>query len=350
MSLLASCGCNSNGNNKEDENLLQITYGRYFADGEKATLNDIEYSDFLAKMEENGHHRDENFLIATYDEGTTCSCWVNNFGPALRSFVSKYHYEVYTLANQKIGSEDFGLKHYLNQSMPTLAIVNHGSIVKQFVYNSQSDMFFKDTAIKSEVEKYIKSPQLFKVSQEYLDNAIKSEETVVYYMREKCGDCSFVSPEVLWPYAYSHKLNTKFLVFDMDPLRDTDMEKYNEFKKDHLLTSDESNTTPFGYGGGVVPTFQYWKGGNLVSASVYANDSIAKGEGDECIVTTSFYSSARKNALDYLEGIETTVLEGITISKDEYNYIEEYNFYVWPNKYAAKYHTPLLEGFLNKHA
>ena len=39
-------------------------------------------------------------------------------------------------------------------------------------------MFFKADNIKEEVEKYVSAPQLFKVSEKYLDDASKEESQI----------------------------------------------------------------------------------------------------------------------------------------------------------------------------
>lgn len=348
VSLLASCGCNNKDSGGEDEDdKFRITYGRYYLEEEKAELNDITFDTFKQKMIEDGTHKDENFIIATYDKDSTCSCWVNNFGPALKNFVKKYHYEVYTIANQVIPEEDYGLEHYLDQSKPTLALINHGTIVKQFVYNSKSDMFFKADNIKEEVEKFASAPQLFKVSEKYLDDVLftnPKESALVYYMREKCGDCSFLSPELVWPMAESKILKREMLVMDIDPIKDSDSTTYQEYKDEHLLSVND-NPTAFGYSQGVVPTFQYWEKGVLKDASVFANDSLAKDENEKWYVKQSFYSEERKSHLGYLDGVETTVLEGLEVDSSEVS-----DWGGWMNKYAVKYHGPLVQAFFDKYA
>ena len=333
VSSLVGCG--------KQESKFMLTYGRYLLNEEKASLNEIDYSDLEDRMLKDGKHFGENFLLATYDEGSMCSCWISHFGPTLEKFVKDYHYEVYCIANDKFGSqEDFGIKHYPNKSKPTLALIENGKVGKQFVYNTTADMFDKADALKQELDKYIKAPKIFKVSQEYLDKQLfesNKDKLIAYYGWSSCPDCQYCEPNVLWPFVYKNDVKTTILYYDADPIK-ADTAVYDEFRTTHFM--NEASGSKFGYLNGKVPTFQYWDRGELKDASTYFNDVVTDG-----VVTSSFYSEERQQYLGYLEGIKTTVLEGLTIPAEDLS-----AWGGWIKTKAAVYHDPLLNAFLTKYA
>ena len=336
MMLVSSLvGCNG------QKNKFTITYGRYLLTNEEATLNEIDYSDLEDRMEKDGKHYGENFLLATYDEDSMCSCWLSHFGPALKSFVKKYHFEVYAIANDKFGDQnDFGIKHYPNKSKPTLALINNGKVAQQFIYNTSADMFDKADALKEELDKYIKAPKIFKVSQDYLDKALfetNNEKLIAYYGWSSCPDCQYCEPNVLWPFVYNNEIKTTILYYDADPIK-SDKTVYDEFRTSHFM--NEASGSKFGYLNGKVPTFQYWDSNELKDAATYFNDVVTDG-----VVTSSFYSQDRQQYLGYLEGVETTVLEGLQIPSEDLS-----DWGGWIKTKAAVYHDPLLNAFLTKYA
>lgn len=336
MMLTSLPGCSTNSG-------MKLTYGTYLESKELGSTNakELDFGALSKKMDKTSDFSKENFLLVIYPTNG-CYCWTK-FQNVLRDFISETKYLIYQIKITEFGEDKLGFK--MEQGNVSFAIVKGGQIVKQYI---ASNIFESVESFKSEINKFVKAPDLYFVDQAYLDNAIKYQETVlVEYIREACGDCQYADPNALWEFAHKNAFKTKMYVIALDEIRENEYD-YKEFKDTHRLSNVYS--TEYGYGEGVVPTFQYYERGDLMSASVYFNDTVEMVNG-ELTVTNSYYSAMRRVNLKYASSVTTNVLEGLKLTAaDVDDYTAQGYGYVWKHESANKYHKPLFEAFMKKYA
>ena len=336
MMLTSISGCSTKSG-------MKLTYGTYITSSESTITDAVEldFGGLSKKMDKTSDFSKENFLLTIYPTNR-CVCWPK-FQKVLKEYISETHYLVYQIPITQFSNDNLGFK--MEQGNVSFAIVKGGDIVKQYI---SSNILENVKSLKSEVNKYVKAPDIYYVNQAYLNDAIKNQETVlVEYIREACGDCQYASPNAVWEYVYKNTLKNKMYVIALDDIRENP-DEYQEFKNNFKLSNVYSEE--FGYGNGVVPTFQYYEKGELKSASVYFNDSVEMVDG-QLKVTNSYYSAKRRINLEYASSVKVNVLEGLTLTADD---VEDYTSlgygYMWKQESANKYHKPLFEAFMNKYA
>lgn len=362
MTILSATGCSINSG-------MKLTYGTYITSDDASNCDAVEinYGTLSQKMDETSDFSKENFLLVI-SPTNGCVCWAN-FQNVLKAFIADTHYLVYQIKVTEFGEDTMGFK--MQQGHVSFAIVKGGKIVKQYM---SSNIFDSATSLKAEVNKYVRAPELYFVNQDYLDDKIKYQETVfVEYMKSSCPDCNYSDPNSLWPYASQNTFKNKMYIIDLDEL-DFGIEKYEkdsegnyivnehgskitteayktsyqEFKDVHYLSNTFSSE--FGYGNGVVPTFQYYERGKLKDMMVFYNDSVEK-VGDDLIVTNSYYDEYRKVNLGYVSDVKTTVLKGLKLTLDDVDDYTAYGYgYSWKHAKADIYYKPLFNAFMNKYA
>ena len=333
MMLTSISGCSTNSG-------MKLTYGTYIKDSDPKATNatELTFGNLSKRMDKTSDFSKENFLLVIYPTNG-CLCW-QKFQTVLREFIDETHYLVYQIKFTEFVDDKLGFK--MEQGSVSFAIVKGGDIVKQYI---ASNIFENVTSFKSEIDKYVKAPDLIYVDRDYLNDAIKYQTTVlVEYIWESCPDCQYASPNAVWEYSYKNSFKQKMFVVALDDIKDDEL-VYKEFCANHLLSNTYSEE--FGYGKGYVPSFQYYERGEVKSASVYFNDTVEMVDG-QLKVTTSFYSAKRRVNLDYASSVKVNVLEGLTLSaNDVTKYGEKY---YWNHDSANKYHKPLFEAFMNKYA
>ena len=366
MMMTSISGCTFNSG-------MKLTYGTYIT-SEDATNNDaieINHSQLFEKMDENSKFNKENFIVVVAPTNG-CLCWTK-FQPVLKQFIKDTHYLVYTIKVTEFNdnNSDFGIK--MQQGHVSMAIVKGTKIVKQYL---SSSIFDSADALKAEVNKYVKAPEMYFVDQDYLENKIKNtrETVLVEFYRSTCSDCKNSNTYSVWDFANSHKFTNKMLVIDMDNLEFKGTQKYEtdsdgnyvldergqkiktedyqlEYQRFKDLYNLSNKFSPeYGYNNGYVPTFQYYERGEVKDASVYFNDTVELVDG-ELYVTDSFYSAERVGNLHYLDGIKTKYLEGLKLTKDDVDDYTAYGYgYMWKAEKANEYHKPLFEAFMKKYA
>ena len=333
---------------------MKLTYGSYIttSDITNSDAKQISHSDLSLKMSKDSTTNTENFLLVMADPSGSCACWPT-FKTVLKQFIKEYHYNVYFIDFKEFnGKEDFGLT--FKTGYVSLAVVKGQKILRQY-----PDCHVFETAkdLKAELDKYVVAPELYYVDEDYLNHEFKNgNDVVVQYVRSGCGDCNYVNPNVIWPYANENTFKIKMFVIDLQDLYDKQVEEkaagmertsYQEFKNEHNLST--LRTTDFGYENGVVPTIQYYKKGQLKDATVYFNDEVGKVDG-KFYITNSFYDEHRESHLSYLPLRGTRVLKGMELKEEEVGIFpldNGENYYYWKQTYADKYHRPLLEAFLD---
>lgn len=334
LSALSSVSCNT-------DNRIRISYGSPI----NSSMVELTYNEFATRMNDG-----ENMLVATYhsDYSLDCSCW-NGFKLIADKYADDNDLIMYKIDRKLFeGHDDYGLT-LLTNSNPTCFITEHGKVNNEYIYSNSganAPLFESYDAFSKAMNKVIKMPQVMIVNRDYITNAIfeeKQDEFIVYQARSTCSDCNYCTPNALLPYSESHNMTNKIYMIDIDYLR-ADEVLYQEYKDEFGLSEDGNET--FGYGKGVVPTFQYWKKGELADACVYFNDSVDKVD-DKWTITDSYYTKERVANLKYTdEVLKDKILNELEIDKT----YAQYNYYSWLKVSAAKYHNKILESFLDYYA
>ena len=335
-----------------------LTFGTYI--GQTIyTLDPLSNSGLVSKAESN-----EVFLLAVYQGqySEDCSCW-STFEHIIASYMNKYNERVYVYNAQE---QDQSVAHLKidknNESSPYLYIFKGKKLLAKFYEQRSKDKaIFSDTtcqAMEQRVHKVVNKPKAYYVDDAYLkENLSKTNKAIVSFVRSGCSDCNYVIPNVIIPYINSNKIKNNLWLFDMQKVYelsknpDSSEEEKGQYQalKDGYGLSSTGNAT-FGYQDGVVPTTHYYENGILKDASVFFNDSISQKEDGSFYVSDSYYSEERLPNLAYLQGVKfTTCLKGMALENTSVLVSESGRAY-WPQKEAAKYHTPIFKSFLNYYA
>lgn len=317
FSLSSLLGCSSASKER-------LTYGTLYHE----TSVEID-TDTLYRKKEN-----ENFFLATYGD-ETCGCWTY-FSRVLDVIAKNNHILSYKISNDQIDDRlnEFGIK---NSDDPAFYIIANKKIVRRQFYVDNSSYFTDENVLLNLIKETIDLPYMYFISEEQIQSEVVNKGGIIYYNRMTCPDCSYCTPHVLMPYFQKIKEPTvKIYVFDMDPIRNEDSEKYQQFKDDHFLSNKYS--ADFGYNTGYVPTFQYYKDGSLYDMAVYFNDKVENGT-----ITTSYYDEERLNHIHYADKLTKKVLTSTKLNDSEVS-----SSGGWLNSEAQNsYYQPFIEAFFD---
>ena len=337
---------------------VDLHYGSY-AQNELTTITQPELA---SKVDSK-----ESFIAVVSPGHAGCMCW-QDFKVILNDYIKDNHVIIYEISynsffdasNNQLNT--FGLD--IRKEMETFALFSKGELKTQSVYSSSNSMFKQPSAFKEYLEGLISKPTMYFISLDQLTSIYQSgKEAVIYFARSNCPDCQAVEIDFLREYTVNHREANKLYILDCETIgiREYDEEghltpesaaRWQEFKNDYGLAS--VNNEQFGHTTGVVPTFQLIKGNgasyssSILSSSVYFNDSL-ENEGGQVKIKESFYSEARKGNLQYINNVETKILEGMIIPENDY-YTMTFGlntYYIWKNECAERYHSPLLSAFLD---
>ena len=301
-------------------------------------------------------YRGDTFLVATYQKNYSigCYCW-DTFQNIIVNYTNTYHEKVYVFDTTDADSfitHGLKIKEY-EDSTPALYICRGGRCLASFSSkDNRNKAIFEDTTAKAmyeRVHKTVDKPIMFEVDNQYLDeNLNKREDTILFFMRNGCGDCSYVIPNVLIPYISENKREKEILLYDLQGAYDLSKDEtaseeekgqYQALKDKYGLS--EKGNQKYGYLNGVVPTFQHYKNGEIDDATVFFNDVVSEKEDGTYYLSDSYYSEERIKNLSYYNGepLKGMAVTGVLKTKDNYPY--------WSQNEAAKYHTPILRLFLD---
>ena len=336
-----------------DKEKVHLTYGTEMQET-LFTMKELTNDELLNKAKD----EKEVFLLAVYqgEYSEDCMCWAT-FENVIVNYMNLFNRLVYVYNAQ---NQDDSLKELkiakLDQSTPSLYIFNGEKKLASFSYNNVKDKaIFEDkkaNTINERVNKVVDKPLMYYIHPEQVEQSAKgnTDGFLVLYIRNGCGDCKYVLPNVIIPYIYSHKLNVGIRIVDLQKLYDeqnndeTGALPYDSMK-DICQLSEIGNET-YGYGKGVVPTIQYYKEGNLADASVFFNDELGQKEDGTYYVSNSFYTQERLTSLKYVSNVETKVLKGLVIPSEDV-ITTNWGYSFWAQEKATQYHTPLLTAFLD---
>ena len=296
----------------------------------------------------------EGVLLATYSKAMSsgCSCWTGFKEEVANKYIKNHNVPIYFFDTDKLS--DTTIKKYniakLTASDPIFYLFKDGKRVKSYRYGSANSIF-SYSKFEKEMSKMLDVPESFKLY--YVDeddlfdaskNHINDAKTVLFTERNACSDCSYILPNYIVPYVKSHDLKQDILIMDIQEYNwnGNNSEDYKGIIN-KLQLSEASNAT-FGYGRGYVPTIQYYENGEVKDASVTFNDSL-ESNGDNYKVSQSYYTEERLQNLNFLKNsqVENKVLFGLDVPAAD----TDPNYHFWTHEAASKYHTPILEAFLN---
>lgn len=262
LGILLLGGCN---NTNTKDNKIDFLTG----DLANSSIIELSNSDTLDAMRENG----QSFIIlASIDNCLTCYQIMDMFG----YYVENYGLSIYHITFNKLDATD--PLAILRDDGPVLGIYKDGKKLLISSYGKNKSIYSSQESLRAFLEQYIILPNVFYISKDQLDYKIINKKTfVVLYSRKSCPDCSYLYEHFLQQYIKNNK-NESFYIIDCDVkgIRydkngDYDQEQWIKFKEDYLLSKTDTN--PYGYSGGVVPTFQYYQNGVLSASDVYVNET-----------------------------------------------------------------------------
>lgn len=300
-------------------------------------LAELKYNSLTSKIS-----HEDSFLLAIYNEG--CGCW-SDFQPVLTEFYNKTHCAVeYINVYEFIGKDNLGL--YLEISdLPSIAVYERGKLKIQSVYLRDDRMMFKSYAKFEEfINKNVILPKMYYVEKDVLDSFIaENKEFNLYVARSACGDCNAVTTDVLYDWNQNiDTVNDYIYIFDIQKYYPqstaTEEEKaYYQFIKDTYGLSEKNNQV-FGFGTGVVPTFQRRKGSKVLDSAIVLNDKVDK-DNNKLI---SYFTSDRVGQMSFLKDTKIkTILDGMELTSEQVT-----NWRSYKSEFYSNYHYPIVRLFL----
>ena len=319
-------------------------------------LQEFDYDELKDAIE-----RKETFVMminTEIAEITGCGCW-NDFYPHFVKFSNEYHYDFKLFnINYLDGKESFGIYKNATQ-MPGICFFKKGKLIRQTIYgrtNENNRKFFKQyEAFKNYMLENVYLPNFYYIDKGTLDKKVNNDEEFnLYVARRECGDCNQINTTYMKDWLDKNNkgtvLNDKLYIFDIQdyyPTKDDPDEKREAYQalKDELGLSVAGNST-FGYGTGVVPTFQRRKGSQIKDMISVLNDSISKVE-DKFIIS-SYFNAVRINSSPILKNTGGTYLyDGQEIDESKVNIIEYMGkyYYLFKDNTQLDMHTPIVDLF-----
>lgn len=323
---LFSCG------NSDQVNQVQLDFGTHIDTGSDALITPLSQIQWVKKSKINQLVKNQSsFLMLLHGSGDECTCYTEWHNKVLAPYVKRNSLLVYgvTLAEFESDSEYLGVNRISGSD--TLAIFENGTLRYQHDTSNLKDAFVSDPVTFSNwMKERVSLPKIYTVSSEILDGFYEGNEPfTIYYGRDSCPDCSYLSTHLLKDYLKTTNVVKKtFLYFDFDAFYarkgTPEYEGYLEKKAAYGLASSEEN--PAGFGAGMFPTIYYVQpngedrqGDVIQAAGVFFNESIKDGTIQGSYFTKERYEEARDSYLEYLdekEGLTTKWIEGTSLSED----------------------------------
>lgn len=355
---LASC--------KKDE-VINLAYGSI-----DNSLKEINYTELATMIND-----EDSFILAITSSSLGCGCWSTFKNQVLLPYQNTNHVMIYYInhqefydASQKL-MDTFGLTITID---PGFGLFSKGVLKYTEKYSSKNYVFSKQEYFVEYMSEKVRLPHVYYISKELLDELYKGNKSFnIMFSRSNCGDCKYVLKNGLLDYALGKDKNPDNCLYILEcedvyvkyggtsvKLREYDSEgnltpasqaRWQTFKDEYGLSNVNNET--FGYNTGSVPTFMHVepngssKSGSVIKdQAVYFNDVVSLVDG-KYVVTDSYYTNERQNSLGYISNVNTKVLKGLELSANDVTAYGE--FISWNHDAAEKYHTPLLNAFLDKY-
>ena len=289
----------------------------------------------------------ESFLLVVDPKG--CACFRDFMNASEEYIIKKQLVLYYMTVADFTGNETKGIK--VIEGSTSFSIFNKGVIQQSIASNSSENIMKKKADFEEYIDQYITKPNMYFVNAAVaLSLYHKEDKSLIYFARNKCGDCSYINQNFLYDYMYERD-EILYIVDGDDGIR-----KYDE--QGNLINPDEwqafkdvmglSNkyNPKYGYETGYVPTFLVVSGTESEttyhSGVVAFNETLTQIEGGDYKMTSNYFSQSRMPYLDYLD--ETYgALENTIIAKE---YVEKG---WWPHDASSKVYFPRVQAFLDKY-
>mgnify|MGYP003297751978 CR=1 FL=1 len=314
----------------------------YIGNSENSVIELIE-SELSAKL----NSEFGTFFLATH-QGDSCTCWTG-FQFVMQEYnnnrTENTNIPFYAIDTDLLVDDNkYGIDKITSGYVEFYVIVE-GKIEKKYSKSAKIDfeMFEKSDKFGEVIEKYINSNPILNyeyISYERACTLINdiTKEFVLFTVRSGCGDCIHLLPNVLTPWLVQNGSKIPVYLCDIERYKDT--KEYDEVRNNLKITEASS---PLGYDVGRVPTYQYWKNGQLMDAGVYGNDLFVKDEATgKNVVTKSYFDGTRE-----LKYTDVNLVEQFNAQESlDLNKKPDGSLYMEIKK-EADFHDPILKEFLS---
>jgi hypothetical protein len=328
-------------------NAVNLDFGRLYDSSLSPTefagrVTSLTYSGLLAR-----HSNQDNFLLLVAEVNSTCVCFAK-FRTTLLHYLSVYNADLYVIAPSEFdgaGKDTFNLK-LGGQGYETLAIFKEGSVAYQNQRAGEEDSWSNDyDTFLAWVKARVHIPAMLYVKLDQLDSLEQSHsEYVLGFLRASCPDCSYLTRHFLKSFN-AGDLNESYVIdcdapgIRYDAQGNYDAAQWQAFKDKYGLSL--LNNKEFGYGTGYVPCFGFYNNGNIDDFAVYVNDALTLNSDGSASVSKTYWDDSRVHPFfEKLDKSVVTDLQGLAVPKAD---VDDGS---WAYDAAAKYHDPLIKGFL----
>ena len=252
----------------------------------------------------------DDFILLVSD--SACQGCMNFKNSILDSFLKETNIKVYEIDSSLLERTN----DFLNwRTTPTLGIFADGEAEAKISDLDNESYFASLSNFEGWVTEKIEGVNKFvrtgvEVAESKIEYLIETnEKMIVYYKRDTCGDCTYFNENFLKEATKisidggikKRVLNqTKFYIFDINEhylARDKELgaedPEWQEFTAKYGLSDSDHGGSSKGWQTGVVPTFQFRAGGNIVDSAIVYNDKMEFNEDySEIKVVESFYSDS----------------------------------------------------------
>ena len=305
----------------------------------KEHLTKIDYGLYESFLEEK-----RSFALIVRGDNEDCRCW-QIFNETISSYLKEHHARIYVIPREEM-LESHSLR--FQSGANTIAIYENGALAHQKLIKDSEDLASDPAALSAYLSERLYYLPIRYISRNQLESLYTADIAgfTIAFGRESCSDCRYLYSNFLAKIA--PKLVGGIYLFDVDEIR-ADPEAYQDFKDEYGLSSLYSE---FGYGNGVVPTFQYVTPGQaerkaelVKDACVYLNDALEK-DGDTYKVSATYWDNSRSHPFlsESFSNVDLTKVSGIQ-SEEVYDFGTGAIY--WKNEAASFYHDSILKTFLS---
>jgi hypothetical protein len=342
FSLLCLGGCSSNNE------VVNLDFGRLYDSSLSSTelaphVTSLTYSTLTSH-----HDNKENFLLLVGEVNSTCVCFAK-FRSTLLSYLSKHNADLYVIDPSEFdgaGKSTFDLK-IGGTGYETIAIFKDGVIAYQNQRSGEEDSWSNDyDTFLDWIKVRARVPSMYYISLSQLStfNATHSEY-VLGFLRASCPDCSYLAHHFLksfntGDYNASYVIDCDAVGIRYDAAGNLDKVQWQAFKDAYGLST--ALNKEFGYGTGYVPCFAFYNNGSIDDFAVYVNDTLSVASDGSASITTTYWDGSRTHP--FFESLDSSVVTNILNLSVPSSDVDEGS---WTYEAAAKYHDPLMKGFLS---
>ena len=276
--LISGCSCNKD----EDDNKANLGFG----DMNATTYRELNSLAAFESKVKNG----DSFVLFIYMNG--CG-HCKNFKPILDHVIDERNLIVYGIEISHV----YGYKGLESiKGTPYMVVYKDGEVLAI----AEDNKYYKNyEGLESFFDEYTYKPIAYYITLDQLrEKKANNENFIVYFSRSGCYDCNYLNEHYMKDLFNTYHAEKTFYVLECDAegIRyydgQYDAGKWQAIKDEFGLS--EAGSATFGYGSGVVPSFQYYNNGVLTDMAVYANDGyteVTNSDGSTSITITSSYYS-----------------------------------------------------------